>query len=117
MRPEPLLRAEGAVLFAGATAAYFLLDGGWVLFLVLFLAPDVSMAGYLAGRRVGALTYDVVHAGLLPASLLATAQYVGWSLGVGLALIWLAHLGADRALGFGLKYPDAPFGETHLQRV
>jgi Domain of unknown function (DUF4260) len=35
---------------------------------------------------------------------------------IAFALIWLAHVGADRALGFGLKYPTL-FKDTHLQRV
>ncbi len=35
---------------------------------------------------------------------------------VAIALIWLAHIGADRLLGYGLKYP-AGFGFTHLGRV
>ena len=32
------------------------------------------------------------------------------------ALIWAAHIGFDRALGYGLKYPTS-FGETHLGRI
>ena len=115
--PGLLLRVEGLVLFALATGAYFLRDGGWVLFLVLLLVPDVSMAGYLANRRVGSVTYNLVHAVVLPAALLGVAWYVGWSLGIGLALIWLAHVGVDRTFGLGLKYPDAAFRETHLDRV
>jgi hypothetical protein len=35
---------------------------------------------------------------------------------VQLGLIWLAHVGADRLLGYGLKYPTG-FRDTHLQRV
>ena len=118
MQPRHLLRIEGLALFGLATGAYFaVLGGSWALFLVLLLAPDLSMAGYLANRRVGAATYDAVHTAAVPAAILAGAWYAGWSLGVGLALIWLAHVGVDRAVGFGLKYPDAPFAETHLQRV
>lgn len=117
VQPRYLLRVEGLVLFAAATAAYFLTDGGWLLFLVLFLAPDLSMAGYLVDGRVGATAYDVVHTTLLPAALLAGSWYAGAPLGVGLALVWLAHIGVDRIVGYGLKYPDAAFSETHLQRV
>ena len=117
MQPRYLLRIEGLVLFAGATAAYFLDGGGWLLFVVLFLAPDLSMAGYLGNGRIGAATYDVVHTTLLPAALLGGAWYAGWPLGVDLALIWLAHIGVDRVVGYGLKYPDAEFSESHLQRV
>ena len=118
MQPRHLLRAEGFVLFGLATGAYFAVYGGaWLLFLVLLLAPDLSMAGYLANRRVGATTYDSAHTVAVPGALLAAAWYAAWPPGVGLALIWLAHIGADRALGFGLKYPGASFSETHLQRV
>lgn len=117
MQPKLSLRVEGLALLAIATGAYFARDGSWVLFLVLVLAPDLSMAGYLANRRVGSATYNLVHLLALPAALLAGSWYAGWSLGVGLALVWAAHVGIDRAAGFGLKYPDAPFAETHLQRV
>ena len=32
------------------------------------------------------------------------------------ALIWLTHIGVDRLVGYGLKYPTSP-KDTHLQRV
>ena len=117
MQPRRLLRVEGLALFSLATGAYYLADGSWVLFLVLFLAPDLSAVGYLASPRVGSATYNAAHVAALPAALLAGSWYVGWSLGIGLALVWLAHVGIDRAVGYGLKYAEAPFAETHLQRV
>jgi hypothetical protein len=33
-----------------------------------------------------------------------------------IALIWLAHIGLDRMLGYGLKYPTE-FKDTHMQHV
>lgn len=118
MQPRHLLRAEGLAVFALATGAYFAVYGGaWLPFLVLLLAPDVSMAGYLANRRVGSTTYNLAHTTILPAALLAGSWYPGWPPGVGLALIWLAHIGVDRTFGLGLKYPDAAFRDTHLGRV
>jgi hypothetical protein len=33
-----------------------------------------------------------------------------------IALIWVNHIGVDRLLGYGLKYP-AGFGWTHLGRM
>jgi hypothetical protein len=39
-----------------------------------------------------------------------------WPLAGPLALIWLAHIGIDRALGYGLKYASG-FGFTHLGRI
>jgi len=53
---------------------------------------------------------------VLPLVLGAVGIVVGDSLAVQIALAWLAHIGIDRALGFGLKYSTA-FDDTHLQRV
>jgi hypothetical protein len=114
--PSVLLRLEGLAVLVAALTLYF--DGGygWVLLVVLALAPDLSMLGYLAGPRVGAVTYDAVHTTLAPVALGAVGVVAGADLAVQLALIWFAHIGADRLLGYGLKYPTA-FKDTHLQRV
>ena len=77
MTPRPLLHLEGAAVLAVSLWAYHLTHGSWVLFAVLFLAPDLSMVGYLAGARVGSITYNVVHTYVGP---LALAGY-GWSTG------------------------------------
>lgn len=117
MQPRNLLRLEGLALLVVATGAYFASGFGWVLFLVLILAPDLSMLGYLANPRVGSAAYNLAHLLALPAALLAGSWYVSWAPGIGLALIWSAHVGIDRAAGYGMKYADAEFGETHIQRV
>ncbi|MEX0673181.1 MAG: DUF4260 domain-containing protein [Gaiellaceae bacterium] len=111
-----LLRAEGLAVFVAALALYFDSGYGWLLLVVLALAPDLSMAGYLAGPRAGAIAYDVAHTYVLPVALALAGVLAGIGLAVQLALIWLAHVGADRLLGYGLKYPTG-FGDTHLQRV
>lgn len=114
LRPSVLLRIEGAVLFAMSLLFYARGEGGWVTFLLLVLAPDLSMLGYLAGPQAGAAVYNLFHIYAGPVVLLALG--VDQPPLVSLALIWLAHIGADRLLGFGLKYPTA-FKDTHLQRV
>lgn len=111
-----LLRLEGLAVLGAALALYFHSGYGWVLLVALALAPDLSIAGYAAGARVGAVTYDAVHAYALPIVLAAAGIVGGWDLAVQLALIWIAHIGADRFLGYGLKYPTH-FKDTHLQRV
>jgi hypothetical protein len=114
--PRRLLHLEGAALLAAATVAFFLLGGSWWVFLLLLLAPDLGMLGYLAGPRTGALAYDAVHVTAAPLALLGLAALAGPSFLTDLALIWLAHIGMDRAVGYGLKYPSS-FRDTHLQRV
>ena len=114
--PKLVLHLEGLAAFGAATAAYFLLGHGWGLFAILFLAPDLFMLGYLAGPRVGAIAYDVGHSYLGPLALLALGHLAALPTLVAVALIWAAHVGFDRMLGYGLKYASG-FRDTHLGRV
>jgi hypothetical protein len=114
--PRALLHAEGAVVFAAATLLYFHGDHPWWLYLLLALAPDLSMLGYLAGARAGAVAYDAAHTSAMPVVLAAVGVVADVRSFVAIGLVWLAHIGADRALGYGLKYASG-FKDTHLQRV
>jgi hypothetical protein len=114
--PRLLLRAEGLAVFAAAIGLYFWADYQWWLLLALALAPDLSMVGYVAGTRVGAAAYDSVHTYALPVVLGFAGVLAESGTATKLALIWIAHIGIDRALGYGLKYPTR-FEDTHLQRV
>ena len=119
---KTLLRFEGLAVLATSVYAYahFPLHlsaplSGWSGFAILFLAPDLSMLGYLAGRKAGAAAYNTFHSYLLPLVLLACGFGLSMPVLVSLALIWTAHIGFDRLLGFGLKYAEG-FGFTHLGR-
>ncbi len=114
--PGWLLRLEGFALFAAATAAYFALEGGIGWYFGVFFVPDAGLLGYLAGMRVGAFTYNLTHAASVPLALGALAFAMGWSFPALVALVWLAHIGFDRAIGYGLKYAGS-FKLTHLQRA
>jgi hypothetical protein len=111
--PKLLLRLEGAAVLAAASAAYAQTGQGWGLFALLFLVPDLSMLGYLAGPRFGAATYNSGHSYLSPLALGAAGLLMVMPMLLPLALIWAAHIGFDRALGYGLKYGTA-FTHTHL---
>ena len=106
-----LLRLEGLAVLALATYLYARGGHSWILFAALFLVPDVSFAGYLAGPRVGAAAYNAVHTYVGPIALTMFSLVADRSPAV--ALIWAAHIGFDRLMGYGLKYPTA-FGDTHL---
>jgi hypothetical protein len=111
-----LLRLEGLTLFAGMILLYAIGDGSWWVFVILFLAPDLSFTAYLAGPKVGAIVYNGAHSYLGPMALMATGFGMNWPLALSIAMIWLAHIGMDRAVGYGLKY-FAGFGFTHLGRI
>jgi hypothetical protein len=108
-----VLRAEGLALAAVATAAYAYAGFSWVLFAALFLAPDLSFLAYLLGPKVGAAAYNLVHTTIVPLVLGGIGIALGAPLAQAIALIALAHIGFDRALGYGLKY-SAGFNQTHL---
>jgi hypothetical protein len=109
MNPRILLHLEGAAVLVASVFAYRWNGGGWLQFVLLFLVPDISMIGYLRSVRLGAMTYNAIHTYVGPFLL------AGFSVLLLLALIWFAHIGLDRMLGFGLKYPTR-FKYTHLNQ-
>lgn len=110
------LRLEGAAALVAGVIAFGQLGGQFLWLLPALLVPDVAIAGYLAGPRVGAFVYNLVHnwaIGLVVAG-------AGLALGaVPLALagtVLIAHTGMDRAAGYGVKLISG-FGDTHLGRI
>jgi hypothetical protein len=111
-----VLRAEQVTVFLSGVIAYLVLGGSWLLLVPLLLAVDLSMVGYLAGPRLGAIAYNSGHNLVVALAALG----IGWWAGIGwlqlLALLWVAHIGMDRSLGYGLKLPS-DFRDTHLGRI
>jgi len=114
--PRMLLQAEGAAIALASIVAFSWSGASWWLFAALILAPDLSILGYLAGPRTGAIAYNAVHVYLGPIVLLGAAVALAAPIGIALALVWSAHIGIDRMLGYGLKYGDG-FTFTHLGRI
>jgi Domain of unknown function (DUF4260) len=111
-----LLRLEGLTLFLGMTLLYAVWGGSWWVYVILFLVPDISIAGYLSGPKFGAMIYNAMHSYMAPMTMMVTGFGTASPLVLSIAIIWLAHIGIDRAFGFGLKY-SAGFGFTHLGRI
>ena len=114
--PRTILRLEGVAIAVAALVLYEHVDGSWLLFVLLWIAPDISAAAYALGSRVGATAYDVVHFEALPIALGLLGVLGERPMATKLALIWLSHIGIDRALGFGLKLTSG-FKDTHLGRM
>jgi hypothetical protein len=113
MEPRTVLRIEGLATLGLALGGYFTHDGPMWLLVVLALAPDLSMIGYLAGPRWGSLGYNIVHTYTLPFALGALGLWAEIRLALLVALIWIGHIGADRLFGYGLKF-ESGFRATHL---
>ena len=112
---QPIIfqRIEGLIIFVAAYFFYQRADFSLAWFLILLFSVDISMIGYLANKRIGALVYNLAHAFALPLIMLMLGTVSGNTLVTAYALIWLAHIGLDRTLGYGLKF-ETGFQDTHL---
>jgi len=111
-----LLRLEGVAVAALSVLLYARTGSSWWVFAALWLAPDLSMLGYLVDSCWGARAYNAVHTYVTPATLAVSGLLLHQAALLPFALIWISHIGVDRLLGYGLKYPQG-FGWTHLGRL
>ncbi|BCG68850.1 hypothetical protein MesoLj113a_00080 [Mesorhizobium sp. 113-1-2] len=117
MKPlDLIIRFEWAAVAAVAVVFYASSGVSWWLFAVLILAPDLSMFGYLGGPRIGAIAYNALHILIVPVLLLLVGYLSSHAVAIAVALIWIAHIAIDRALGYGLKLSTG-FQDTHLGRI
>ena len=114
--PQALLRLESLGVLVAASAAYAWQGSSWWLFAVLFFVPDLSMVGYIAGPRAGSATYNIAHWYVIPLACIVWGITRQSTPVLDAGLVWAAHIGLDRSLGYGLKYAEG-FGVTHLGRV
>lgn len=111
-----MLKLEELFLFGLSLCLFSGLDYGWSAYALLFLAPDLSMLGYLMGPRVGSWTYNLVHHKGLAVILYVLGYLTGNPALMFAGTLLLGHSSFDRILGYGLKYPDA-FQHTHLGMI
>lgn len=111
-----MIRLEGFAVLAIATTLYFMNGYSGLLFALLLLAPDVFMIGYMRGNATGARVYNLAHTYIAPLLLLAIGWFFSAQVLLMIGLIWTAHIGLDRTMGYGLKYASG-FKDTHLQRL
>lgn len=108
-----ILRLENAALAVIALYAYHVLGFSWITFGIFILAPDLAMVGYLISSKIGAICYNVAHSWILASSLLVSAHLIENDMLMCAGLILAAHIGIDRAIGYGLKHYSG-FKDTHL---
>lgn len=111
--PRLWLRLEGVVLTVGSVIVFADMNVRWWTFPILLFVPDSSASAYLLGTRIGAYFYNAAHATFAPATFVGFGVLTHSHFAVACGAVWLAHIGIDRSLGYGLKYSDS-FEHTHL---
>ncbi len=113
---QTLIRVEGLLVLAAASYFYFSNGYSLGMFLLLLLVPDVFLIGYMINNKIGAYLYNVAHTYITPLFLLLVGDMMSINHLTMISLIWLAHIGMDRMLGYGLKYASS-FKDTHIQNI
>src|SRR5215831_1134309 len=114
--PRVLLHLEGLCVLVAASLVYYAGGYAWWKFVMFFFVPDLAMIGYVMSATIGATIYNAVHTYVAVGALWLLGHQLGVASVSPICLIWLAHIGLDRLLGYGLKYPSG-FKDTHLGRV
>lgn len=111
-----LLHLEGLAVFVLSLYFYGYNQFSWLLFFVLLLAPDIGMLGYLINNKIGARIYNFFHTYTIVIIVIFLGLLLENQAVLAIGLIWAAHIGMDRMIGYGLKYPTE-FKDNHLNRV
>jgi len=110
------LKIEELFMFVLGVYLFSLLQYQWWWFLVLILAPDIGMVGYLFGNKVGAFTYNLFHHKGVAIAIYLIGVYLAISVVQLIGILLFTHSAMDRILGYGLKY-DKGFKFTHLGEI
>lgn len=114
--PRIFLHLEGAAILVITLILYANQQFNWWAFALFLLTPDLPILLYPVNPRLGSITYNLVHTIIFPLTLAIFSVFNGNDLGLQIALIWLAHIGMDRAFGYGFKYAGE-FKQTHFSRI
>ena len=111
-----ILHLEGLAVFVFCLYFYWLNDLSWLLFFLLLLTPDLSMVGYVFNNEFGARLYNLFHTYMVSLAVIFLGMFLSYATFLAIGIIWTAHIGMDRLVGYGLKYPTH-FKDNHLQRL
>ncbi|MBY0597474.1 DUF4260 domain-containing protein [Bacillus bingmayongensis] len=113
---KKIIHMEGLIVLVATIYIYALYEFSWLMFLLLLLVPDVSMLAYLINNRIGAQVYNLFHTYIVSIFLILIGVFLKSDAPLMIGLIWTAHIGMDRLLGYGLKYQTS-FKDTHIQKL
>jgi hypothetical protein len=111
-----VIQLEEAAMFSVSIYALYILKVEWWFYVLLLLGPDISMIGYLAGNKVGAVLYNLFHHKAI-AILVMIFGLISQSLTIEIiGIILFGHSSMDRMFGYGLKHFTG-FSDTHLGKI
>jgi len=113
---KQLIKLEELAFFTLSILAFAQLDLAWWWYLLLLFTPDLSMLGYLAGPKTGALLYNLVHHRAFALLIYVAGVYLSNPTLILAGVILFGHSSLDRTFGYGLKYSDS-FQNTHLGKI
>ncbi|WP_308993189.1 DUF4260 domain-containing protein [Mariniflexile litorale] len=111
-----VLKLEELMMFVLGVFVFSQLNFAWWWFLVLILAPDISMFGYLVNTKVGAVTYNLFHHKGIAILVYIIGTCFQNEIVQLFGAILFSHASFDRIFGYGLKYFDN-FKHTHLGEI
>ncbi len=113
---KTIIKLEELGLFILGIYLFSLLNYQWWWFLVLILAPDFSMLGYLFGNKSGAFFYNIFHHRGIAVLVYILGFYFKIEILQLAGIILFSHSAMDRFFGYGLKY-EGGFKYTHLGEI
>ena len=113
---KKLIQVEEFAMLGLSIYGLYLLDVSWWFYLILLIGPDISMLGYLAGEKIGPISYNLFHhKGVAILVFIGGLIFNSWILQA-LGIILFGHSSMDRIFGYGLKHFTA-FTDTHLGKI
>lgn len=120
---KTLLKLEELAMLLVSIAMLYISNVEWWWYLLMFIGPDISMLGYLADNKTGAVLYNIFHHKgiailLIAVTLIAKLQLPFFDPDpfVQAGIVLFGHASMDRIFGYGLKYENG-FKFTHLGEI
>ncbi len=113
---KTIIKLEELGLFILAIYLFSLLNFEWWWFLVLILAPDLAMLGYIFGNKNGAFFYNIFHHRGIAILVYILGCYLKMELLQLIGIVLFSHSSMDRMFGYGLKF-ESGFNYTHLGKI
>ena len=95
-----VIQLEEVAMLAISIYTLYFLNADWWIYLLLLFGPDISMLGYLAGNKAGAISYNLFHHKAIAIAIFLTG-FISQAYWLELTgSILFGHSSLDRMLGY-----------------